>query len=281
MDAFEEYTQFFDDPTIYKQAKKYFLKEELEECAHKELTECDGGGVCRECGCQVDILDFQPEWRYYGASDSRSSGDPSRCHRSKESSRGGIDKVFQDCKLTNFSISLRKRVEKKYKEVVGENTVRGKGRKAIVAACLLYTLREDLDFRGSDEVRSWFGLEKQDMSEGLTKYHARFPQDRISIIKPSDLVFRIIKMIGVNICHYKYIKKIAKTLEGVDVTLNRSNPQSVAAAIVYLYLCLCPKLKASMGITKTKFAKEVGLSDITITKLVKRAADVMGRVVDT
>jgi hypothetical protein len=46
--------------------------------------------------------------------------------------------------------------------------------------------------------------------------------------------------------------------------------------VLYLYICITPGLKTGLGITKTKFAKDVKLSDITITKLVKKAAEIIG-----
>lgn len=250
------------------------------DCEHKSVFEADGLNICKDCGCEVERLDFQPEWRFYGASDNRSSRDPSRCHRSKESTRGGIDKVFQDAKLGHLPASIRKKTEVKYKTIVGDETVRGTGRKAIVAACLLYTFREEGDVRTADEVGSMFGLSKQDMSFGLTKYHTAFPESRTANIKPSDLIRRIMYLAKIEMTHYKNILRISKCLEKVDTTLNRSSPQSVASAIVYLYICLTPEIKKNLGITKTKFSRDVSLSDITIAKLVKKAAEVIGQTVE-
>ena len=84
-------------------------------CTHPqtsvEVSDTDGIPICKLCGCEVPLLDFQPEWRYYGSSDNRSSIDPSRCHRSKESTRGGITKVFQDAKLEHLPLALRRKAE--------------------------------------------------------------------------------------------------------------------------------------------------------------------------
>lgn len=251
-----------------------------QECLHTDICDSDGVNICKLCGCEVDLLDFQPEWRYYGTADNRSVSDPSRCHKSKESTRGGISKVFQDAKLDSLPLILRKKAEIKYKQIVGEDTIRGKGRKAIVAACLLYTFYDENDFRTSDEVRNLFGLSKNEMSSGLTRYYQTFPTDRNRNIKPINMLKRTLKHAKMDISeHYKKVIRLARCLERVDPTINRSNPQSVAASIVYLYICLTPGLKEGLGITKTKFAKDVKLSDITITKLVKRAAEIIGAAI--
>lgn len=287
----EELLDFFGDTDTYTAVKNRFLEENVQEeqnCTHEICFEVDGANICKSCGCEVEKLDFQPEWRYYGVSDNRMSRDPSRCHRTKESTRGGIEKVFQDAKLMHLPQATRKKAEEKYKRIVGKETVRGRKRKSIVAACLLYTFRDEGDIRTSDEVRKMFtgssghrdALSKQEMSDGLRRYHSVFKEDRTQCIKPSDLIRRTMHLTKITFNHYKYILRIAKCLDGVDSTLNRSSPQSVASAIVYLYLCFNPDLKTSLGLTKTKFAKDVKLSDITISKLVKKSADILGLQVD-
>jgi transcription initiation factor TFIIIB Brf1 subunit/transcription initiation factor TFIIB len=276
-----ELLEFFDDQTVYNAIKSKIIDTPgIEECVHPNSFQEDGIFICKECGCEVEKLDFQPEWRYYGASDNRLSKDPSRCHRTKENTKGGIEKVFQDAKLVHIPLAIRKTTEDKYKTIVGNNTVRGSGRKSIVAACLMYTLREEGDIRTCDEIRGLFGLTRQEISSGLSEYHAIFKEDRTKSIKPADLIRRILHLTKIGISHYKPILRIAKSLDKVDPILNRSSPQSVASAIVYLYLCLTPELKEEMGYTKTKFAQKVSLSDITITKLVKRVTELLGEEVD-
>ena len=247
------------------------------ECQHTRCSDVEGTSVCDECGCEVKTLDFQPEWRFYGASDSRNTGDPSRCHRTKESTRGGIDKVFQDHKLVHIPQAIRKKTEVRYKKMVGNDTVRGKGRRARVAACLMYVYRDDGINYTADEVRGMLDLTKQEMSVGLTHYHATFPEDRTKHLNPQDLIQRVMTRMKINRAkHYKYILRIARCLDKTDRTLIRSNPASVAAAIVYFYICLTPTLKKQLDFTKTKFARKMKLSDITITKLVKQAALIIG-----
>jgi transcription initiation factor TFIIIB Brf1 subunit/transcription initiation factor TFIIB len=271
---YNELFDFFPDEIDIGRLKAEVLESDP-ECDHEDFFEEDGRGICKRCGCEIESLDFQPEWRYYGSSDNRSYKDPSRCHRSRETTRGGIDKVFVDAGLGSLQQAIKKKTEMKYQKIVGDETVRGNGRKAIVAACLLYVFRDDGDIRTSDEVRHLFGLSKCDMSIGLTKYFRAFPGDRTKHIHPSDMIRRIMNLVKIDISHYKGILRIAKCLENADDTLNHSSPQSVASAIVYLYLCLTPTLKESLGMTKTKFATKVALSDITISKLVRRVAEIL------
>lgn len=300
----EEFLEIFGSKTFYENVKettKKIMTQEIEEaelsvddqitpdstkahtptkahtkdvCLHSETVDNDGVNVCKSCGLQFDMLDFQPEWRYYGATDNKTAKDPSRCHKPKQILKGGISKVFEDAKLTHLSDSIRKKTEQRYRKIVGETTVRGKGRKAIVAACLLYTFRDEGTIRTSDEVRSLFGLSKQDMSAGISRYCTTF-RDTGPCVTPAALIKRIMDITQINHSHHKRISRIAVCLQGVDEILNRSSPQAVASAIVYLYLCLTPALKEQLKLSKKSFASGVNLSEITISKLVKRIAEIL------
>lgn len=251
-----------------------------ELCNHTEVFETDEGTtVCRECGCEVDQLDFEAEWRYYGASDNKSSADPSRCHSHTEHYKNNIDSVFSGCKMV-VPLAIRKKTEQKYKMIVGDDTVRGKGRKAIVAASLLHVYLEEGDIRTSDEIRGMFGLTKQQMSDGISRYYETFPKDRTRYCPPKDLISRVMFRTGVDKSHYDKIYSLAKILESADEVLKHSNPNSVASSIVFLYLCLNKKLYKSMKMSKITFANLAGLSDMTISKLTKRSASLLDVEVD-
>jgi len=242
------------------------------ECEHASTFESSGITLCGDCGAEIIILDFQPEWRYYGAGDHKSAKDPSRCHGSKESTKGGIDKVFQDAKQGHLPLGIRQATESKYKTIVGGTTVRGSGRKAIVAACLMYTYRDEYDFRTSDEIRVMFDISKKKMSEGLTRYYRTFPESRVAVVTPIKMLRRIMRLTGVGTEHYKKICRLIRALDKTNEILNRSSPQSVASAAVYLFLCLNTDIRDELNITKRQFASAVDISDMTISKLAKIAA---------
>jgi len=241
----------------------------IKNCKHEYSIEEDGISICEECGIQTEIASYDPEWRMY--SDSKSTKDPTRCHKIKSTVKT-IDSVVESLQLPE---SIKMATEEKYRLVVGNKTSRGTGRKGIIAACLLYSYRDMNDYRTQDEVRQIFGLSKKDMSAGLTKYYEKFPQDRITHVKPENLIRRIMSQAEIDEKHFHSIKALTKYLDGTSSLLNRSNTQSVAAAIVYLYLCINPDYKKTSGLTKTVFAKRIKLSDITIIKLAKEACKVV------
>ncbi len=242
------------------------------DCPHTATFDSSGTTLCGDCGANIILLDFEPEWRFYGTGDNRSAKDPSRCHGSKESTKGGIDKVFQDAKQGHLPLNIRHSTELKYKTIVGDATVRGSGRKAIVAACLMYVYREESDYRTSDEIRMMFDLTKKKMSEGLERYYVTFPESRIAQVTPINMLRRIMRLSGVSTDHYPKICRLLKAVNGTDEILNRSSPQSVASAAVYLFLCINPAIREQFNITKQSFSLAVDISHMTICKLAKIAA---------
>lgn len=241
------------------------------ECSHPDTYEDDNGlHLCVNCNEEIDIPNFDAEWRYYHGSDNRSTKDPARCHRGRPKGHS-LASIFSGLDVPAAIIA---HVEKDYDKIVGNSTVRGNGRQAIVAACLFYTYPKFGEFRTSDHIRQMFNLDKKNMSSGMTRYSATFPEARDFNIRPEDLIRWIMTMTGIDQFHYRKIVQIARYLEKTSRLLESSSPQSVASAIIYFYLCLIPEYKRQLGLTKNKFAEKASLSDITVTKLVKEASDI-------
>lgn len=249
------------------------IKDQKIACTHENAYE-DGNGlyVCKDCNTEIDIPSFEAEWRYYNNSDSASSKNPSRCHRNRNQDCN----IAKDFEKKNIQVpeSIRKHVEVKYQKIVGTQTVRGKCRQAIIAACLFHTYQYFGEYRTSDYIRNKFDLSKKNMSAGLTRYYEVFTEDREKNIKSEDLLVWLLTLTGVEKKYYQDIVQISRYLENSSKLLKRSSPQSVAAAVIYFYLCLNPEYKSKLGLTKNKFADKVMLSDITITKLVNEACSI-------
>lgn len=249
------------------------------ECKHEDLCQIDQGlFVCKDCCEEQKRFDFNPEWRYYGSNDNRSRRDPSRCHYTKGSN--SLEATFNKRDI-HLPQSIRDETQRKYNKIIeelkktqGKNTVRGKRKDSIVAACLFHTYHDFGEYRTSDHIRQFFELSQKKMSSGMKEYASTFPEDRKKTISPENLLRWQMTQAGIHIDHYSKIRTIARYLEGSSRHLKRSNPQSVSAAILYFYLCLYPKYKDKLGLSKSKFAERVNLSEITVTKLVKEVAGV-------
>lgn len=276
--GFEEYLDVFDDEETYRLFCKKIEKEAFSnipeeiKCPHLNITEKDDTKVCNDCGVECEVMSYEPEWRYYGPTDNRITKDPSRSHQVNIRTKS-IDKTLRS-KFVPESIRLF--TYKKYLKIVGDETSRGTTREAIIAACLLHAYRENGDIRTAAEIRALMGnLEKKRMTDGLRRYYEVFPEDATKHVKAEDLIKRVLIKTGIDYSHYQKIMALCRYLNNTSKILNHSNPQSVASAIVFLYLCMFPKYKEEIGMTKAKFAEKVKLSDITVSKLAKEARSIV------
>lgn len=271
-----EYIELFGSRENYEIFRKKVEQSSNIDCKHKEVFEESGFNVCKTCGEQLVVISHDAEWRYY--SDGRSSRDPSRCHKLKSQSNS-LEKIFTD-KNIQLPDAIKNEIEQRYIKITKGSTTRGDRRLGIVAACNFYVCQDMDDNRTSDEIRNLYGIPKKKMSEGVRKYLEVFREARVKLLKPEDLIRRILPKAGIQFSHYKNILQICKQVENRSSMIEQSQPQSVAAAIVYLYLCMHPQYKKELGLTTTVYAQKVGLSDMTVNKLTNEASEIVGVVLE-
>lgn len=259
---------FGSDDVFFKDLK-YAVEAEGElVCDHSEIIEDLGVRICTKCGKEQPILDYSQEWRCYG--DLNNTG--VRCSYIGQKQLKSLDKLL-DSLPAQIPESLRRKTEEKYNIVVGNRTMRGAARRSLVAACLLYAMRETGDIRTTDDIRLIFGLTKKSIFSGLTKYYEAFPKDRVKHITAFDILYRIMIQVGIPLEHYPKILQLMRFTYKCTTSMLHSSPQSISAAITFIYICMNPDLKETLGITKSKFAEKVSLSDITVTKLAKETRE--------
>lgn len=246
------------------------------ECDHSESFEDDEGNeICGNCSTIIPKLDYLPEWRYYGSCDSRSGGDTSRCHMSKENTKGSINQVFITAKL-NVAESILAQTQKKYTETVGTTTTRGARRTSIVAACYKKVLYENGDIRTSKEISDMFGIDEKHLSEGTRSYLEKHPKDRKIYIYASDLIFRTMTRIGLDMKHYNNIYSITKSIEKSNMELINANADSLAASTIYFYTILVPSCKT---IDDKEFEQRSSISLVTILSILKKIKVVLAEFI--
>ena len=240
----------------------------LEVCNHEHIKNIEGSDVCTECGMCIEILSRDKEWHFYGSSDTKNSSEPARCHKRRKDQRN----IFKILENLNIPEAISANANEKYKVISKDDIYRGDRRRSIIAACLFHAYIEHGEPRTSAKIGKMFKLTEKKVNEGVNTYYKFFPNARVKYLTANDLIKGIMIDVGINMSHFWKINKLCKFLEDKSSTLNRSSPQSLASAIVYLHLCLMPEYKESLGINKIKFSKLVGLSDITISKLARDAA---------
>jgi transcription initiation factor TFIIIB Brf1 subunit/transcription initiation factor TFIIB len=236
----------------------------------------DGLSLCLDCGLEANSITYEAEWRKYSDADGRASKDTSRCNMYKSNAKS-IDNVVEKLDLPE---AIKADVQARYNKIANGKTFRGKCRAAVVATCLFYIYIHRGDFRTNDDVRQMFpNVQKKDMSQALTKYLSVFSEDRTFSMEPVHLLKRFMFLLNIDVStYYDEIRKLFHYVKNRSQTLVHSNPQSVAAAIIYLYLLMNPKLMKRLKLTKALFAEKVSLSDITVTKLATEAKTIIESV---
>lgn len=245
-------------------------------CKHSNVAKDETGiDVCSDCGIEFKSLDFSREWRNFGALDNRSTRDQSRCHKQKSAPKG-IRTVF-DAHRIDISDALIDMVEAKFNKIIEKSDnklFRGEGREALIVMCLFFAYQDIEEYRPVEYVRNLFNVSQKSMSSAMTLYYNAFPEDITRHMTPEKLIPWYMSLTGIGSEHYSRIVSISRYLSATSQLIERSNPQSVAAATIYFYLCLFPEYKTKLGLTKLKFAKKAELSDITIFKIVKNMAEI-------
>lgn len=246
---------------------------EDEKCPHKETIIVNNTEVCEICGevIQNEFYDNK-DWKFYGTTEQKFSKDPMRTHKRKSDQRS----ILKDVESMDFPESVVKSANKKYQKIIKKNIYRGANRKAIIIVCLHYAYLDQGEYITIDDISKKFEkVKKKNIKEAMQKYCEEFPDASTTYATPSNLVRQIMIKTNIDFSHLAKIIKLCKYFENRSELLNRSNPKSVASAIVYLYLTTIPEYKKKLGLTEMNYANLVGLSDITISKIVKEAQSIL------
>jgi transcription initiation factor TFIIB len=193
----------------------------VETCCDKNENHLLGEGmiICKCCNNVITNIVDSAEWRYYGASDSKSS-DPTRCGMpvnqllpessvgSFVSTRGSRNfsmnkirkyqqwsgmpykertllKVFQDisrmCKAAGIPEVIIKEAHVLYKIVSCTKITRGANRKGIIAACVYFSCKINNVARSTNEIAVIFAILPTVMTKGCKKFQEIMQINKVDI----------------------------------------------------------------------------------------------------
>lgn len=274
-------------------------------CKEDSLIYDDGCIVCEKCGCDNGaIIDYQQEWRFYGAEDTKNSSDPTRCGMPinpllPESSLGTIMigrgfekykqlnnwnsmtykersllKVFKNIQSksddNNISICVVDRAKVMYKTLSEDTIKRGKSRKGLIAACLYNSCKDKNDSRSTKEISQMFDLKIKKMTNGCKQFNEMMyhnDNNYITKIKPvteSDFIERYINLLKIDNSYKEGILYVADMAIKLGL-VSENTPSSIAVGSIYL-ISQYYKLK----ITKKRLSEVCEISEVTISKTYKK-----------
>jgi transcription initiation factor TFIIIB Brf1 subunit/transcription initiation factor TFIIB len=244
---------------------------ESDDCLHPNIANETGADVCIDCGEEITKkIQHTKEWRYYGQSDTRHSSDPNRVQIRKSEERS----IYKDVENMGFSDKIVSEANKIYFQVTHGQIFRGNSRKSIVFACIFHAYKLSGKPQSHEKLIHVFNLNRKTGLKGLKHVNLHAPKNssiRTTYITPINLVEEIMDKFSATPEQKQEVVKLYHQIKNKSSRLNRSRPQSVASGIVYHWICSKKK-----DITLKQFTKKVALSELTVNKIAKEIADVIG-----
>jgi transcription initiation factor TFIIIB Brf1 subunit/transcription initiation factor TFIIB len=275
MSDFKLFNQALIEYNKYNQDKKD--EENIEEnivekiCSHNNTTTEKGIDICTDCGEEISKkINHTKEWRYYGQSDNRHSSDPNRVQIRKTDDRT----IFRDVENMGFSQKIVSEANSLYFQVTQGQIFRGNSRKAIVFACIFHSYKLSGKPQSHEKLIHVFNLNRKTGLKGLKHVNLHAPKKssiRTTYITPINLVEEIMDKFSATVEQKEEVKKLYELIKNKSSRLNRSRPQSVSSGLIYYWICNQKK-----DITLKQFTKKVELSELTVNKIAKEIADVLG-----
>jgi transcription initiation factor TFIIIB Brf1 subunit/transcription initiation factor TFIIB len=251
-------------------------------CKHLDFQVENGLFYCLNCGEQID-QDFvkTKDSRYFDTNDSLYTMDPGRCQMRKSDQRS----IYKDVENMGFSEMIVELANKIYSDVTKESKKspdgqdvfkisRGKTRRALVFACIFHAYKLSGNPQSCESLITSFNLDKKAGLNGLKQVNLNAPKKspvRTTYITAGNLISEIMDKFQATIEQKQEVMSIYEKVENRSSSLNRSRPQSVAAGVIYYWICSTKK-----EITIKEFTEIVNLSELTVNKKSKEIARVLG-----
>jgi transcription initiation factor TFIIIB Brf1 subunit/transcription initiation factor TFIIB len=240
-------------------------------CVHTEVVTESGVVTCVNCGEEIErTITHDKEWVYYGHSDTRRTSDPNRVQMRKPEDRN----IYKDVENMGFSDKIVAAANTIYCDTTNGQIFRGNTRKAIIFAAIFYAYKLDGKPQPHEKLIKIFLLTRKVALSGLK--HVNLNASKESKIHgvqitPVHLIGDIMNRFSATLDQKKDVEKLYSRVKNKSSKLNRSRPQSVSAGLVYYYVCF-----KKMNITLKEFADRAELSELTISKIAKEIAEVLG-----
>ncbi len=170
-----------------------FAAESEDICTHPNTFSVNGVEKCPSCGVEVyQELDLQPEWRYYGDTDSKHSSDPSRCHARKNDEKS----IYKDIEKYDLPANIKEQSNELYFTITQGQIRRANFRKALIYACVYNSYKYQNIPQLPEDLRIKFELTKKEISKGLNYFNLNMKKSIKPVyIQPSVFIEHIMKKI--------------------------------------------------------------------------------------
>lgn len=256
--------------------------------------------VCTNCGVENNrIIDYNPEWRFYGSDDNKRNSDPNRCgmptnqiisesslstvilghgfevYRKlntwngltyKEKSMISIlNKIAAKANIGNVPQSIIDATMKMYQIISKDYIKRGTSRESLIAACFFNALKDNGLIRSNEEVAKLFEIKSKKLSKGCNEFaELMFAKDKDYVkkmrpIEPKDLIERFCSLMDLDEKFIKIGTRISVLVDKLGIC-QENNPKSIAVGCIYFI-----SQNYDLGFSKKEIADQCHTSEVTVS----------------
>lgn len=256
--------------------------------------------VCTNCGVENNrIIDYNPEWRFYGSDDNKRNSDPNRCgmptnqiisesslstvilghgfevYRKlntwngltyKEKSMISIlNKIAAKANIGNVPQSIIDATMKMYQIISKDYIKRGTSRESLIAACFFNALKDNGLIRSNEEVAKLFDIKSKKLSKGCNEFaELMFAKDKDYVknmrpIEPKDLIERFCSLMDLDEKFIKIGTRISILVDKLGIC-QENNPKSIAVGCIYFI-----SQNYDLGFSKKEIADQCHTSEVTVS----------------
>ena len=228
------------------------------ECRHARTASLHGQTHCRDCG--ETILSFCQEDTHYFE-------DASTVLATERKAPKSIRKELEPLALPE---DIKDRADRIYAYKVGDNTYRANVRQEVKFNCIYEAYKQAGIVCDPNEIAAMLGIKRKGMSRGIMRCSSlvtgKNDKEEPQILTAFDLVPSMLERCGIqgDASHLEDMQRVYQYTKDRSELLNRSKPQSIAAALIFYYL---KQVESDRKIAKNEIAKKCGISVMTLGKV--------------
>lgn len=241
---------------------------EEKKCHHTNIVVEKGINICTECGEEMLEDLHSQEWKNFNSTKSYSDLGRIQTRKTEEHS------IYKDVSGMGFSDNIVDKANQIYFQVTNEKIYRGDNRKSIIFACIFYTYKLTGKPQAYEKLIRVFGITRKTALKGLKTVFINAPKElkmSLSQITPINLMKENMDAFGATEKQKEEVYELYKKIKNKSSKLNRSRPQSIAAALTFYWIC-----KKKKNISLKEFTAKTDLSETTISKLASEIANILG-----
>lgn len=243
-------------------------------CQHTDVVTEQNIVICQDCGQEIKrTISHEKEWRYVGSSDGKKNVDPNRTQPRKIQEKS----IKKDVETMGFSDKVVDIADELYFKTTNGQLLKGDSRLAIIFGALYIAYEITGNRQPVEPIIAQIGISQKKALKGLRLVSLTMKNSSLEYhtnITPVQSIKEIMSKFSGSPGQIEEVIGLYEKVKNKSTKLNRSRPQSVAAGLVYYWIC---QKKLKIGLKD--FAKKAELTEQTISKITIEVSRILGTTI--